>query len=233
MQSHPLASFLWRMTQQYDETYFQFETFCFRIILGYPNLFNKTLNIFLYYCMNFHLKPIFPGAISADIISVDGAMICKIFKGTRVWLLFVMGTFFGIGFLPSQGNERNLSFLGGTLFSNDASRTMSAGCGWEKWPKFVHFWRCSRTSWAAHIVAHLLAAHDQWPWVCSYVPPDLKEGRSRLLHQLHDSDPGVVHVQLWKSAKMRDKWTHQCSSGNQCSFRGCELGEWLVIVVLK
>ena len=36
----------------------------------------------------------------------------------------------------------------------------------------------------------------------------------------------------WKSAKMGDKWTHQCSFGNQCSFRGCcELGEWLVIVV--
>ena len=34
----------------------------------------------------------------------------------------------------------------------------------------------------------------------------------------------------WKSAKMGDKWTHQCSFGNQCSFRGCcELGEWLVI----
>ena len=30
---------------------------------------------FLYYCMNFRLKPIFPGAISADIISVEGTMI--------------------------------------------------------------------------------------------------------------------------------------------------------------
>ena len=58
---------------------------------------------------------------------------------TRIWLLFVLGTSFGIGFQPSQGNERNYSFLGGTLFSSDASRTMSAGCGSEKWPKFVHF----------------------------------------------------------------------------------------------
>ena len=113
---------------------------------------------------------------------------------TRIWLLFVLGTSFGKGFQPSQGNERNYSFLGGTLFSSDASRTMSAGCGSEKWPKFVHFWHSSRTPWAAHIVAHLLAAHDQWAWVCSYVPPHLEEGRSRLLRQLHDSDPGVVHV---------------------------------------
>ena len=57
----------------------------------------------------------------------------------RVWLLFVLGTSFGKGFHPSQGNERNYSCLGGTLFSSDASRTMSAGCGSEKWPKFVHF----------------------------------------------------------------------------------------------
>ena len=189
-----MACLLWRGTQQYDETYFQFETNRFRIILRTPALFNKTLNTFFIYCMNFNLRPIFPGAISADIISVDGTMICKTSQSTRVWLLFVLGTSYEIGFQPSQGNERNLSFLGGTLFSSDASRTMSAGCGSEKWPKFVHFWRCSRTPWAAHIVAHLLAAHDQWAWVCSYVPPHLKQGRSRLLHQLHDSDPGVVHV---------------------------------------
>ena len=205
MQSHLLASLLWGWLNNMMKHIFNL-----KLTVSGPSSELRICSIkhWTSFCITVHEfspKGYIPRDNISRHISVDGTMICKTFKSTRVWMLFVLGTSFGKGFQPSQGNERNLSFLGGTLFSSDASRTMSAWCGSEKWPKFVHFWHSSRTPWAAHIVAHLLAAHDQWAWVCSYVPPDFKEGQSRLLHRLHDSDPGddacsnCGKVQKWET----------------------------------
>ena len=144
----------------------------------------------------------------------------------RVWLLFVMGTFFGIGFQPSQGNERNLSFLAELCFRT----TPLARCPLAMVQRNGLNLSTSDVARAPHELHTLLHTY--------YLLMINGPGCAAMCRHQISKKVGLVFsincmiviqgwcmFQLWESAKMRDKWTHQCSSGNQCSFRGCELGE--------
>ena len=104
-------------------------------------------------------------------------------------------------------NEGNFSVLSSNLFSCDASRTMSAGGGSEKWPKFVHF--C--LGCAPHEPHNVL--HTSLPLLMIngalraampsdvLVRPDFKEGRSLqfMNHQVpHDCEPGTEKCKNWR-----------------------------------
>ena len=113
---------------------------------------------------------------------------------------------------------------------------MSAGGGSEKWPKFVHF--------CPTVLLHTSLAltpclHDQWGFACSYA---LGRRASRTTRSQGGSIPpsvyepsvgGMIASRGWgKVQKWETNGLINAACGNQCSFRGCELGEWLVIVVL-
>ena len=76
---------------------------------------------------------------------------------------------------------------------------------------------------------------DQWGGACSYATSSGTrfQGGGDSLHLWTISCSCMIVNQGWKKVQ---KWETNglinAACGNQCSFRGCELGEWLVIVVL-
>ena len=139
-------------------------------------------------------------------------------------------------------NEGNFSVLSSNLFSCDASRTMSAGGGSEKWPKFVHFCLALAVSpWAAlHppcckvSLAHpcLMIDGGVRAAMPPQVGPDFKEGGDSFRLWTISCSCMIVNQGWKKVQKWETNGLINAACGNQCSFRGCELGEWLVIVVL-
>ena len=145
--------------------------------------------------------------------------------------------------LKAQRNERNLSLLGSNLFlatplarcplvvrRNGPNLSTSAS-------------RCLAVSHRTTLLLHNLLYTTSWlhtslahpPLLASMINGGLRAAMlSRVVQVGQNFKQGVDSFSLrtisWqddcepgggKSGKMEDKWTHQCSSGNQCSFRGC------------